>query len=91
MTNPQEVLVQVNVSLEKSKGGVAPAAVLHLIEQIDTMLSIRVRGLMMMAPLTDDPETVRPVFERDSGIVRGNQKNRPGRRTIQYSVHGDEQ
>ncbi len=71
---PQEVLVQVNVSLEKSKGGVAPAAVLHLIEQIDTMLSIRVRGLMMMAPLTDDPETVRPVFERTQELFEGIKK-----------------
>jgi pyridoxal phosphate enzyme (YggS family) len=61
---PVEVLVQVNVSGEKTKHGVAPAAVSHLVEQIDTMMNVRPRGLMTMAPLVEDPETVRPVFER---------------------------
>lgn len=61
---PVEVLVQVNVAGEKSKYGIAPAAARHLIDQMDTMLNIRVRGLMCMAPLVEDPETVRPVFTR---------------------------
>jgi len=61
---PVEVLVQVNVSGEKSKYGVAPAAASHLVEQIDTMMNMRPRGLMTMAPLVEDPEQVRPVFER---------------------------
>jgi pyridoxal phosphate enzyme (YggS family) len=61
---PVEVLVQVNVSGEKSKYGVAPAAAAHLVEQIDTMMNMRPRGLMTMAPLEEDPEQVRPVFER---------------------------
>ncbi len=61
---PIEVLVQVNTSGEKSKTGVAPAAAAHLVEQIDTMLNLRARGLMCMAPVVDDPEEVRPVFER---------------------------
>jgi len=46
-----EILIQVNTSGEKSKHGVAPAAVRHLIEQIDTMVNLKVRGLMTMAPL----------------------------------------
>ena len=61
---PVEVLVQVNISGVKSKYGVAPAAASHLVEQIDTMMTLRPRGLMCMAPLADDPETVRPAFER---------------------------
>lgn len=61
---PIEVLVQVNTSGEKSKYGVAPAAACHLIEQIDTMMALRPRGLMCMAPLTDDPQHARPTFDR---------------------------
>ena len=61
---PVEVLVQVNTSREKSKSGVAPAAAQHLIEQIDTMVNLRPRGLMCMAPLVEDPELARPTFER---------------------------
>jgi len=61
---PVDVLVQVNTSGEKSKSGIAPAAAHHLIDQIDTMLHLRPRGLMCMAPLSDNPENSRPTFER---------------------------
>ncbi len=61
---PVEVLIQVNTSGERAKYGIAPAAAAHLVEQIDTMMTLRPRGLMCMAPMADDPETVRPVFER---------------------------
>lgn len=59
-----EVLIQVNTSSDKKKNGIAPAAVLHVIEQIDTMVNIKVRGLMCMAPKVDDPEEARSVFVR---------------------------
>ena len=61
---PSEVLVQVNICAEKDKFGLAPPAVAHLVEQMRTMPDLRVRGLMFMAPQSDDPEAARPVFER---------------------------
>lgn len=64
LDEPVETLVEVNVSGEKSKYGVAPAAARHLIDQMESMLNVRVRGLMCMAPLVDDPEKSRPVFVR---------------------------
>ncbi len=64
LEEPVEVLIQVNSSHERTKCGVAPAAARHLIEQIDTMMSIRPRGLMCLAPLCDDSEGARPTFER---------------------------
>jgi len=63
-----EFLVQVNVADEKQKFGVAPAAVRHLLEQIDTMIGLRPRGLMCMAPASDDPDHSRPVFERGAEL-----------------------
>ncbi|MEE2906600.1 MAG: YggS family pyridoxal phosphate-dependent enzyme [Planctomycetota bacterium] len=62
--SPVEVLVQINPSDDRGRHGIAPAAVRHLIEQIETMITIRVRGLMAMAPVVDDPEEARPVFQR---------------------------
>lgn len=59
-----EVLIEVDVSGEVSKTGVAPAAVRHVIDQIDTMLNVRPRGVMCMAPLTDDCDVIRDVFSR---------------------------
>ncbi|MBL8764795.1 MAG: YggS family pyridoxal phosphate-dependent enzyme [Phycisphaerae bacterium] len=61
---PAEVLVQVNVSGEASKFGCAIPAAYHLAEQIDTMVKVRVRGLMTMAPHGSGPEISRRVFAR---------------------------
>jgi PLP dependent protein len=61
---PVEVLIQVNCSGENSKYGCPVPAALHLAEQIDTMVTVRVRGLMTMAPLSDNPEDSRATFGR---------------------------
>ena len=59
-----EVLVQVNVSGEESKFGVPIPAAGAIAEQIDTMINVKVRGLMTMAPLSKTPEESRKYFER---------------------------
>lgn len=61
---PVEVLVEVNVSGERSKQGVAPAAAKHLVAQIETMVNLRVRGLMCMAPLEGGLDAARRTFDR---------------------------
>ena len=58
------VLLQVNASKEGSKYGVAVAAATHLAEQISSLKHIEVRGLMAMAPMTDDESVIRFAFER---------------------------
>ena len=52
-------LVEVNLSGEPTKSGVAP-------EQLPAFLELYpdVRGLMTMPPFTDDPEASRPYFRR---------------------------
>lgn len=69
-----DVLVQVNASGETSKFGVALPAVTHLAEQIDSMVNLRLRGLMTMAPFGDNPEDARPTFARTAELfeeIRG--------------------
>jgi pyridoxal phosphate enzyme (YggS family) len=61
---PVEVLVEVNVSGESSKAGVAPGAAKHLVAQIETMVNVRARGLMCMAPLEGGLDAARAAFER---------------------------
>ena len=63
-----DILIEVNASGETNKFGVAPAAVAHLAEQIDTMLNLRLRGLMTMAPRGDRAEEARPYFARTAEI-----------------------
>lgn len=56
------ILLQVNIADEESKHGFQEDQVLSELEEIASLAGIKVKGLMTMAPLTDDPENVRPVF-----------------------------
>jgi pyridoxal phosphate enzyme (YggS family) len=58
------VLLQVNVAGEPGKHGFAPEEVRDAARRIAGSPGVRVRGLMTIAPLADDPETVRPMFRR---------------------------
>jgi pyridoxal phosphate enzyme (YggS family) len=57
-----KVLIEVNVSGETTKRGIAPDAVLPLIAEIAALKNLSVQGLMTMAPWFDDPEEARPYF-----------------------------
>jgi uncharacterized pyridoxal phosphate-containing UPF0001 family protein len=55
-----EVLVEVNVAGEGTKGGLSPADLGDFIDRCP----VRVGGLMTMPPFTTDPEASRPCFAR---------------------------
>jgi PLP dependent protein len=59
-----EVLVQVNVSGEETKGGFEGEEILEGIGEICAIPGSRVVGLMTMAPFTDEVRIVRSVFAR---------------------------
>ena len=63
-----DILLEVNASGDPAKQGVAAPAAAHLAEQIDTMLNIRLRGLMTMASLVENPQDARPTFARAAEI-----------------------
>ncbi len=59
-----DVLIQVNCSGEDQKSGCPPAAASALAEQIDTMVNVRVRGLMTMAAADATDSELRATFAR---------------------------
>ena len=59
---PLEVLLQINVSGEEAKQGVSPEGARALWQAALGHASLRVAGLMTMAPRTEKPGEVRPVF-----------------------------
>jgi PLP dependent protein len=63
-----EVLVEVNVSGEEGKGGVAPAELGDFIGRCP----VRVAGLMTMPPFSQDPEASRPHFARLAELASEN-------------------
>jgi len=61
---PLPVLVQVNISGEKSKSGVNAEETMTLIQSMAGMGNLKVQGLMTLPPYDEDPEKFRWVFRR---------------------------
>jgi len=59
-----EVLLQVDLSGEKSKGGVAPDALPALLAAAANWPQLRIRGLMAIPAPAESPEAARPAFAR---------------------------
>ncbi|OMG00392.1 YggS family pyridoxal phosphate-dependent enzyme [Paenibacillus sp. FSL R7-0337] len=57
-----KVFLQVNISGEDTKFGLAPEAVEDFLREIAPLDRVKVIGLMTMAPHEEDPEATRPVF-----------------------------
>lgn len=57
-----DCFIQVNVSGEESKQGIAPEDLPSFLHEIGQYPAIRVIGLMTMAPLTEDETRIREVF-----------------------------
>jgi PLP dependent protein len=57
-----DVLVQVNVSGERSKSGLEPEAVPGVLARGNELDHVQIRGLMTIPPLVEDPEKARPHF-----------------------------
>ena len=68
---PTDVLLQVNVSGEGTKGGYEPADVEREAARLKGFAGLAVRGVMTMAPFDASGETLRSVFRgaRESGAL----------------------
>lgn len=56
-------LLQVNVSGEKTKYGINPKDVEHILREIASLDNVKIVGLMMIAPHVEDVEQVRKYFK----------------------------
>ncbi len=60
-----QVLVEVNLAGEETKGGIAPPELAEFIERSP----VRVSGLMTMPPFAEDPEASRPYFAQLASLA----------------------
>lgn len=69
-----EILVQFNTAKEEQKFGAAPEEAYSLIESISQLSQIKIKGLMCMAPYTEDQGVIRRTFvdlrEIKEGIIQ---------------------
>lgn len=61
---PLNVCIQVNISGEDSKHGVAPDETLSLAKEVAALPRLRLRGFMCIPQTSDDPEEQRKPFRR---------------------------
>ncbi|WP_149137442.1 YggS family pyridoxal phosphate-dependent enzyme [Cupriavidus campinensis] len=66
---PLQVCIQVNISDEASKSGVAPAEVLPLAQAIAALPNLRLRGLMAIPAPADDADAQRRPFAALRGLL----------------------
>lgn len=59
----QKILLQVNISKEKTKSGTDAEKAMDLVRQIHGFKNIAIQGLMCMPPYFDDPEQARKYFK----------------------------
>lgn len=57
-----EVLVQVNIAGEETKSGISPGQAMDFVKALSGFGNIRIKGLMTIAPMAENPEDVRWVF-----------------------------
>lgn len=70
------VLIEVNIGREESKGGVLPEALLETVDEIRALPGIHIRGLMAIPPICDDERQLSAYFSavRDSYVDIGAKK-----------------
>jgi pyridoxal phosphate enzyme (YggS family) len=81
---PVDVLLQVNVGGEATKGGVEPDAVGETLDTIGKLSHLRVRGLMTIPPAVERPEEARGWFRRLRELAE-----RHGLRELSMGMSGD--
>ncbi len=92
MNQTTDVLLQINVSEERSKHGVVVGAANYVLQDMARMPNIRVAGLMTMAPLSANAEDARPYFARLHEIfedIRTAKIARPHFKHLSMGMSGD--
>jgi hypothetical protein len=62
--SPKEVFIEVKLSEEESKHGMAAAGLGELVDFVNGCENLRLQGLMTMPPWSEDQEESRPYFRR---------------------------
>ncbi|MBF6992148.1 MULTISPECIES: YggS family pyridoxal phosphate-dependent enzyme [Cupriavidus] len=86
---PLQVCLQVNISGEASKSGVAPAEVPALAQAVAALPGLRLRGLMAIPEPEDDPVAQRRPFAAMRALLGGLRENGLDLDTLSMGMSGD--
>jgi len=86
------ILIEINIAEEDSKNGILMQNTPTLIEQIQTLSNIRVKGLMCVAPFVEISEQNRIYFEKMRKLfldIKGKQSHNVDMRFLSMGMSGD--
>ena len=70
----QRILIQINVAQEEQKSGFSVQDYRAILPKLTTFENIECCGVMVIAPVAENPETVRPVFAQGYALFKEMQK-----------------
>ena len=86
------ILIEINIAEEDSKNGIFVQNISTLIEHIQTLSNIRVKGLMCVAPFVEKPEHNRIYFKKMRKLfldIKGEQRHNVDMRFLSMGMSGD--
>ncbi len=85
-----DCLIQINIGREETKAGIEAEQLPEFLQSISAMDCLRIRGLMAIAPIVDEPEKARPYFARMKQLFDGLQENaQVSRQWLSMGMSGD--
>lgn len=84
----QDILIQLNISGEKSKFGVGVDQMKLMIEENEKNNNVKIKGLMTMAPFEEDPEKTRWVFRKLRDVLVDTGRKTFYNTTMRYTSMG---
>lgn len=63
-----DTLIEVSIAGEEQKGGIPVNELIEFAGRVNEMPGIKVKGLMTVMPIAEDPETLRPYFRQMRGF-----------------------
>ncbi|MDY5106641.1 MAG: YggS family pyridoxal phosphate-dependent enzyme [Actinobacillus minor] len=88
---PLNVLIQINISDESSKSGIAPEEMLELAHKIASLPNLRLRGLMAIPKPENDPEQQKIAFRKMEQLFHRLQQAFSGIDTLSMGMSDDMQ
>ena len=89
IASPLNVLIQVNLEGEASKGGVAPDQLADLASDIDKLENLAFRGLMFMPKVHTEFTTQRKIFGQATALFENLKRSFPDIDHISMGMSGD--
>lgn len=85
----QQVLLQINIAREEQKSGFLPEDYENAIKELDRYSNIAVRGIMVIAPKTEDEALIHSVFAKGYDFFCELQEKRQGIDYLSMGMSGD--